>query len=195
MNYPELRKLNGKLYFNREDIEDLFSIKPASAKVLCSRYVKNNYLVRIKKDFYSLSENWATYVQGDFFAIANILQVPSYISLMTALAYYEITTQVQRNYFESIAQKRTLKTTVAGVKFDFYKFKKEYYFDFVKKQGFFIATKEKAFIDAVYLYSLGRYPLDVHSLDLKKLDIKRVSALAKAFPLKTRNMVRDLCRI
>ena len=42
------------------------------------------------------------------FIIANIYQVPSYISLMTALDYYEITTQMQRDFIESVILKRTV---------------------------------------------------------------------------------------
>ena len=59
--------------------------------------------------------------QEDFFKISNILQVPSYISLMTALSYYEITTQVQREVIESVCVKRTLKKTIENTEFNFSK--------------------------------------------------------------------------
>ena len=46
------------------------------------------------------------------FQIANLGQVPSYISLTTALDYHGLTTQLQRDYFESIALKRTKEIKV-----------------------------------------------------------------------------------
>ena len=46
--------------------------------------------------------------------LANLAQTPSYISLATALDYYELTTQIQRTFFESVALKRTKRINVDG---------------------------------------------------------------------------------
>lgn len=195
MNYPKLKKLKEKLYFTIKDLVDILNIKPESARVLCSRYTKDGLFVRLKNNFYVLEENYSNASRDYFLKISNFLQVPSYISFMNALSIYEITTQVQRNFFESASLKRTLKLKTNGVQFSFYKLKKEYYFDFIKKNDIFIATKEKAFIDSVYLYSFGKYKVDFSSLSLDKLDKTRVSMLLKAFPKKTKNIVKKLCKI
>jgi hypothetical protein len=79
--------------------------------------------------------------------------------------------------------------------FKYYRLQKKYYFDFEKINGLFIASKEKAFIDAVYLYSFGKYNLDKSSLDLNKLNKIKIKKLIKAYPEKTKNIVRKLCRI
>ena len=92
-----------KLYFGYEDIAKVLGISAASAKVTASRYVKLGVLVRIKRNMYTLREVWNTAGREEKFVIANLGQAPSYISLMTALDYYEITTQVLRNFFESVA--------------------------------------------------------------------------------------------
>ena len=61
---------------------------------------------------YVLKEKWDTAGKEEKFIIANLAQVPSYISLMTALDYHEITRQVQRDLFESVAVKRTKQISV-----------------------------------------------------------------------------------
>lgn len=195
MRYAELRKLRDRLYFTLEDLQDLLGIKPESARVLCTRCNKKGIFIRLKRNFYVLNEKWDSFSQEDYLKISNLLQVPSYISFMTALSFYEITTQVQRDYFESVSVKRSVRFNINGITFNFYKLKKQYYFDFIKKGDIFIATKEKAFIDAVYLYSFGKYRLDFSSLDLDKLDKGKIKKILKVYPRKTRNIAKKLCGI
>jgi hypothetical protein len=55
-----------------------------------------------------------------------------------------------------------LKTTeIDGNIFKYSKIKKEFYFSFVKKDNFFIATPEKALVDALYFMVKGKYKLDL----------------------------------
>lgn len=195
MRYHELRKLPNHLYFTYEDVSDTLKINPASAKVLCSRYIEKGLFIRLKKNLYILRERWKQNSLQDFFKLSNMLQVPSYISLMSALSYYEVTTQVQRGIIESVCVKRTLKNEIDNVSFYFYKIKRDLYFDFIKNGDFFIATKEKAFLDATYLYSFGKYAFDVASIDLGKLDLKRIKRLLVKFPDRTKKLVKRICKI
>ncbi len=82
-----------------------------------------------------------------------------------------------------------------SVIFNFYKLKKNIYFDFIKKDDFFIATKEKAFLDAVYLYSFGKYKLDFNAIDFNKLDNKKLRSLIDFYPDKTKDIIKKLCKI
>ncbi|MEN6422493.1 MAG: hypothetical protein ABFD76_11165, partial [Smithella sp.] len=125
----------------------------------------------------------------------NILQVPSYISLMSALAYYDVTSQVQKSYQESICLKRSIVYNVREAVFNYIKLQEQYYGDFVKTDGIFIASKEKAFMDAAYLYSFGKYRFDIDSLDIKKLDMKKLKNILKIYPQKTKETVKKLCGI
>ena len=195
MRYLELKKLKERLYFTVEEVQDVLGIATGSARNLCSRYSQKGIFVRLKKNLYVLDEKWRNYTREDFYRISNVLQVPSYVSFMSALSFYEITTQVQRNFFENAALKRSVRFDIKGTAFNFYKLKKEYYFDFIRDKDIFIATKEKAFIDSIYLYSFGKYKIDLSSLDLDKLDKKRVAKIMKLYPLKTKNIVSRLCRI
>ena len=190
-----LQELSRKIYFTVEDVAQSFGLKPASARVFCSRYVRQGLLVRLKNNFYTTTWKWENLSRPDLFKIANVLQVPSYISLMTALAYYEVTTQVQNNYFESVCLKRSVIYNVKETVFNYIKLQSRFYGDFVKLDGVFIATKEKAFMDAAYLLSFGKYKFDIDSLDLNKLDLKKLSSRLKKYPQKTKDIVKKLCKI
>ncbi len=195
MKYSELRKLREVDYFTTDDVAELLNIKISSATVLCWRYTKKGLFIRLKKNFYVLKERWQKNSNPDFYRISNILQVPSYISMMTALSFYEVTTQVQRNFFEATGIRKTVEYDIEGISFKFYKIKRTLYFDFLKKDDFFIATKEKAFLDAIYLYSFGKYTLDFDSIDLKKIDFERLTTLLQKFPEKTEKIVKRICKI
>lgn len=195
MRYLELRALGSRLYFTSQDVADILGIKLSSAIVLCARYVKNGLFIRLKKDFYIIKEKWQRNSTSEFFQIANILQVPSYISLMTALSFYDVTTQVQREFFESVCVKRTAKYEIDGVLFNFYKLKRELYFDFIKQGDFFIAIKEKALLDAIYLFSFGKYTFDLSSIDMSKIDLKKIKILLIKYPERTKGAVERICKI
>lgn len=91
MKIIKLKNIN-KLFFSYEDIASIFKISEASAMVTASRYVEAGLILRQKRNLYILKEKWDMLDHNNLFSHANILQVPSDISLMTALSYYEITT-------------------------------------------------------------------------------------------------------
>jgi predicted transcriptional regulator of viral defense system len=188
----KLRELNRikKLYFGHEEIASVFGISLPSAKVTASRYVRQGLLLRMKKNVYVRREVWNTAGIEEKFLLANVGQVPSYISLMTALEYYEVTTQVQRDFFESVAIKRTKEINFNGCVFRYTKVAGDLYFGFKKERGFFITTPEKALLDAFYLMSYGRYSLDISALDATKLDRDEIKRLSTRFPLKTRKLLK-----
>lgn len=194
-NIAILQELSRKPYFTLDDVAQYFSLQPASARVLCSRYVRQGLLVRLKNNYYTTPWKWEGLTRLDLFKIANVLQVPSYISLMTALAYYDVTTQAQNNFQESVCLKRSITYNVREAAFSYVKLQSPYYGDFIKRDGIFIATKEKAFLDAAYLYSFGKYRFDIDSLDIKKLELKNLKRLLNNYPQKTKETVKRLCGI
>lgn len=194
MDYDKIRKLNEKLFFTVEDVARGFLLKTESARVLCSRYQKRGIFIRIKNNFYVTETNWSSYEPNDFYRINNFLQVPSYISFLTALSFYGLTTQVPRNYFENASVKRSIEFDARGTVFSFRKINRKYYFGFEKKGDFFIAGPEKALLDSLYLYSFGKYPLDFEALDLGQVDPEKLKEMIKAYPSKTRRTLK-LCGI
>lgn len=189
MKLQELNRIK-KLYFGYEEIARVFGITLPSAKVTASRYVKQGLLLRMKKNVYVRRDVWNATGIEEKFLLANLGQVPSYISLMTALEYYEITTQILRSFFESVAVKRTKEINLNGSVFRYTRIAADLYFGFKKEKGFFIATPEKALLDAFYLMSYGRYSIDKSALDATKLDRDEVKRLSVRYPLKTRNLLK-----
>ena len=140
MKYNDIKKIN-KLYFAYQDVAKILSISEDSARVLCTRYVKQKYLIRLKRNFYILKERWDNITPNQRLELANILQVPSYISLMTALSFYEYTTQVQQKFIESISLYRTFTKDIEGVVFNYSRIKRDYYFGFSKKNNIFFGAR------------------------------------------------------
>ncbi|MCX5706027.1 MAG: hypothetical protein NTZ92_08245 [Candidatus Omnitrophica bacterium] len=181
MNINKLRSIK-KLYFGYEAVAKALDIASASAKVCAYRYTRQGFLIRVKRNIYVRRDIWDSLSQEELFCLANIAQAPTYVSLLTALGLYEITTQVQRNFVESIAVKRTKELRVAEVVFNYTRIKSSLYRGFVKKEDFFIATPEKALLDALYLMSRRIYSIDLSAIDFKKLDLKRLRKEADFFP-------------
>ncbi len=185
MKIHELNSI-ARLYFGYEEIARVLKISLESARVSASRYVRAGLLLRLKRNTYVLSERWRAASRAERFALANLGQSPSYISLLSALDHYEITTQIQRETIESMAIRHTRELSMGSSLFLYTKIKRALYFGFVRQQGFFIAVPEKAFLDAVYLMTFGRYALDLTAIDGEKLDRKEIARMSRSFPLKTR---------
>lgn len=193
MKYNDLKKIK-KTYFSYQDIARTLAISEESARVIATRYVKQGYLLRLKNNYYLFKEKWDNLDYIEKIKIANIIQVPSYISLMTALSYYEVTTQIQQNYFESISLYRTFSREIGNTTFKYSKIKESYYFGFSKDKGFFIALPEKAFIDALYLNYKGKYHLDINSIDLEKLDQNKISNILQSYPDKYASYINRILK-
>jgi predicted transcriptional regulator of viral defense system len=193
MKATELNK-SSKFLLGIDDIARLLSIGRESAKVTASRYFKKGILIRIKPDVYIEGIKFDNLKEEDLFRIANIIQTPSYVSLTTALSYYNITTQQTRNFIESISFKRTKEITLKNISFTFSIIKEEFYYGFELKNNFFIASPEKAFADAVYLSSLKRYNCDFSAVNFKKLDKNNIIKYFKNTNDKTITFWNSLCR-
>ena len=194
MIYQKLLKIR-KPFFSLEDVAHALGLQAASAAVLCSRYVKKGLLTRLKRGLYVRTEQLAHLGQMDLFRIANFLQVPSYISLVTALSYHGITTQVQRGFFESISIKRTRRFEAGNFAFHYTKIRPDLYRAYEKTEGVFIALPEKALLDSFYLASIGRYSLDLASLDLTKVKEEVLRELSRLFPPRTKKYVERYGKI
>lgn len=190
MKYQKLTHIQ-KLYFGHEELARVLGISQTSAKVAASRYVHQGWLVRIKRNVYMLREKWKTASLEELFQVANISQVPSYISLSTALGFYGISTQIQRDFIESIALQRTHEIYVNSTVFIYTRISKDLYFGFDRRQEYFMACPEKALLDAMYLISFGRYSLDTSALDPSRLDVHHLSSLSQPFPSRTRKLLRS----
>ena len=74
--------------------------------------------------------------------------------------------------------------------FNYTKIAKNLFFGFVRKNGFFIAEPEKAFLDILYLVSLKRYSVDLSSVEFSKLNFAKLKQMVKKFPKKVREALK-----
>lgn len=186
--------ISQKTMISTSDIANLLTLGKESAKVTATRYTRKGLLIRLKRDCYVPINKFEKFTETDFFKAANFIQVPSYISFITALSYYNITTQQQQNVFESVANKRTKNVLIKNAEFKYYLVKKEFYSGFILEDDFFIALPEKAFADIVYLTSLGKYNCDFEAINFKKLDKKKVSSFIQLTNKRTNLFWDKLCK-
>jgi hypothetical protein len=88
--------------------------------------------------------------------------------------------------------KRSIQYAAGGATFSYFKFRKDFYFGFTKIGPFFMAQKEKAFLDACHLSVHGRYAFDRAALDMGRLDKAVLETLMAPFPKRTRNKVKEI---
>lgn len=193
MKVLELNKVN-KLTFSIEDIASSLSVTKDSAKVSANRYAKSNFLIRLKNNLYVSTEKFKSLTEKELFKIANIIQVPSYISFTTALSFYNVTSQQLQGMIESAALKRTKEVNTQSFRFNYKILKKNFYNNFVFTNEFFIATPEKALADIIYLSSMSRYQCDFEAIDFKKIDKQTVTKLLTITNTKSIKYWNNLCK-
>ena len=114
------------------------------------------------------------------FEIANFLYQPSYISLETALSFYGILAQFVYS-ITSITTQKTQKFIVSDKEYTYSQIKKDFYWGYVKKDNFLIASPEKALLDALYFFSKGVINLSLKELDLSAINKKSLFVFQKRF--------------
>lgn len=120
-------------------------------------YIKKGVLKKLRKGLFAKTNGY------EILEASNKIFTPSYVSLETVLQMSGITFQ---NYSHTVfvISYQTREVTVDGFTISFKKIKDEILTNtmgIVTEDGYSIATKERAFLDALYLY--GEYYFD--SLD------------------------------
>jgi predicted transcriptional regulator of viral defense system len=175
-----------KLYFSPVDIAEMLQISSNSALVTCCRYVKNGFLIRLKRNSYILRQKWDYITKEELFKIANMLQEPSYVSLSTSLSRDIIANKNHGNFIESISPKKTKSIKIEGVVFNYLKIKQDYCSPSQDNNSCRIASPEKSLLDILYLKYYGKYNIDISSVNLKKFNKKLLAELAAPYPEKIR---------
>ncbi|MDP3994777.1 MAG: hypothetical protein Q8P91_03020 [bacterium] len=167
-------KGSGLKSVTRADISKLFDIsKQNTLYKLMVRLEKYGILSRVAKGKYIFPEN----IKNDF-EIANIIMTPSYVSLESALSYYGILSQFPY-IITSITPLRSSKTDYRGKEFEFTHVSESLFWGFEKKDGFLMASPEKALIDTLYLAGKGLRKINTDELTLSSLNRGKINRLAK----------------
>jgi predicted transcriptional regulator of viral defense system len=134
-------------------IDDMESIFPGLDKRRLFEWQSHGYIVKLRKGWYCLpeflNESYSSWL------IANLVHSPSYISLETALSYYEV---IPEGVYmtTSVATNRPLSKEMAGQYFTYSSIRQELYMGYaLLDTGFYnrkvkIACMEKAIFDFFY---------------------------------------------
>ncbi len=184
MKFLEFKKnLQDQLVFTSEDakkIDDGFDYRRLS------EWQEKKYIKKIIKGKYIFTDKNLS--EEDLFAIANKIYYPSYVSLQSALRYYNL---IPEGVFSvtSISTKKTncFETQVGS--FDYRKVKPDLFFDYeVVGEGASkakIATPEKAIVDYFYLNTDYNNEEDISELRISEasfsenVNISRLKGLLK----------------
>jgi predicted transcriptional regulator of viral defense system len=127
---------------------------------IIERMEKYNLLDRLIKGKYILSD-----LKMSDFEKANIVLTPSYISLESALSFYGILPQFTYS-ITSVTTQKSKKFKIQGKEYEYTKISKDFFSDYVKSDGFLIATPEKALIDLMYFASKKLRKVEFSDLDM-----------------------------
>lgn len=132
------------------------------------RWVKNGSLIKLRNGYYAFPE----YLNEPNFAlfVANRFYLPSYVSLHTALAFYDL---IPESVMQ-ISSVTTLKTVNFQNQFGTFTYKTmkpECFFGydilpFLKDRSILMAKPEKALLDLLYLYTFYQTEEDLKELRL-----------------------------
>ncbi len=143
-------------FFELGDVRQIASNSERVLKNQLSRWVKQGKLLRLRREKYLLGSDYRKFTPSTYF-IANYLYRPSYVSIASALQYYDLIpeavaevqsvtprhgrewgTDLGRFEYRSIKQDR------------FWGYREEVLDQFPGQNRFFIAKPEKAILDLMY---------------------------------------------
>ncbi len=175
--YVEILLRSPKTVFSTKDVALLWREQTeASVRVRLSQYVKNGKLIRVHRGIYAKDKNY------NRFELATRIYTPSYVSFETVLTRTGVNFQYYGNIF--VASYVTREIEADGQKISFVKIK-----DYVLSNTIgvehandvAIATKERAFLDRIYVSK------DYHFDHLDVLDWEKVLEILPIYRNKKMN--------
>jgi predicted transcriptional regulator of viral defense system len=175
-------------FFEVADAEKIFGIKKRKTLYeLLRRLERAGVVNRIIKGEYHFS-----FKEFNDFELANFLINPSYISLESALSFYGILSQFPYSII-SVTPLKSKKINYQEKEYEFLHLDSKYFFGFVKKDKFLIATPEKALLDELYFVAKKLRKIHFEDLDLKLIDKKKFKNLLKKYKfLPLQNLIKKL---
>ena len=182
-----LQKIN-KPFYTIADLEKITSLPRNSLYVSLKRWESGGVIERVAQGIYI--------PMGGDISIENVaaqLYIPNYLSFEYALARYGILNLIP--YTLTFATTRKTKNYLLQKKrIEFRQISPELFFGFEMKNGIYIASPEKAFLDQVYFATRGKASLDFDELDIKKLSMKSLEELSRKFPAYVRSFLNNITK-
>lgn len=158
-----------KTIFTIKDISRLINKPAGYTWVYLHRLKSEGYITQIEKNKYTLSE--------DPFEIGSNLAFPAYVSFLSAYYLYGLTTQIPVTV-QIISSKPRKSLSFQGMNIRFITFQKKKMFGYSKQKfrdkSLFLAEKEKAIVDSLYLPKQCPISETFEALQDKKLEIPKL---------------------
>lgn len=190
MHFLKLAKALPK-FFTTKDVQAVLDIQADSARVLCARYAKKKIFLRIRRDLYVFKEVFLHLDRSDLFQLSGLIQENTYLSFASALSHYRILPGLA-HHTEAVSFTRSLEKQVGHLTWKYHRLPKKLFFSYHKEGPITIATPEKALLDLLYLYSLGRYYVDLKKINLEALSFEKLLDLSHRFPQRTQKLLARL---
>ena len=149
-------------------------VAPAQLQRQLTRWVKSGKLIQLRRGLYTLPEPYRKEIPHPF-TIANQLVAPSYVSLQSALAYYNLIPEDVPNITSVTSRKRTGDHATPIGNFTYHSIQLALFtgfrlLDVTNSQKVFLARPEKALLDLIYLTPNGEEPAFLDTLRLQNLE-------------------------
>ena len=190
MNFIEFKsKLFDLVCFN---LNQIYAFQPNFDSNNLVRWVKKGYLIRLRNGCFTFSDYFGKADVAYFFA--NKIYQPSYISLHSALSYYEMIPESVVQITSVSALKTAFFTNKFG-EFSYKNIKNNLMFGyelrkFDNKRNLLFATPEKSLLDLLYLYPFYNNEQEIRELRLDEdflhddLNVERLKEFAENFESK-----------
>jgi len=192
MNYIKLRE--SLKDFTIFSLRDILQVDPTFHRRRLNDWQNKGYIKKVIKGFYIFSD--LALNENVLFEIANRIYKPSYISLETALSYYDLIPESTYG-ITSVSSRRTYKFTTSISEYNYKTIRPVLYFGYVfqayNQKAFKIAQPEKAILDYFYLNPHLKNEKDFESLRVnpgiffEKVDTRILIAHLKIFSQKSLN--------
>lgn len=164
--------------FTPQEFQDVFNIPRKTALMFIGRNVKSGLFFKLRNNFYQLQDS-----SPSFYLIANKLYQPSYISLATALAHYNIIPETIYSV-TSVTTKSTQEFKTPRVIFTYQKIKQAAFTGYkathLEGAVVLFAEPEKALADYLYFVDLKRASLN-DRLELRNINKAKLIQYATLF--------------
>jgi predicted transcriptional regulator of viral defense system len=147
-------------------------VNPNVIRLQLSRWTRSGRIYQLRRGLYAIAPPYQK-IKPHPFVIANHLQRASYISMQSALAFYNlIPDTVNTTVSVTAGRPENLRTPLGDFEFRHVKpgLFKGYQMTDLGNQQAFVATPEKALLDLVYLQPDGETPEYLQELRLQNLD-------------------------
>lgn len=166
MNYLDFKKRFYEL--GGFTIHQVYAWQPHFDRNNITRWIKKKYLIRLRQGYYTFPE-YKDNIDNIYY-FANRIYLPSYISLHTALSYYEMIPE-STIQITSVSMLKTIDFTNEIGQFSYKSIKKSLFTGFqLKKTGndriIQFACPEKALFDLLYLYPFYNSEKEMEGLRL-----------------------------